>query len=173
MLLRKYSRRVIEEKFKIEKDVKVKNRLHIILLLREGYTQREVASMLKASKGLVPFWKKRFETEGFSGLEDKIGRGLKPSLTEEKLSMLASAIDTGVLMDDGYTRGFKTKDVVQFIHEQFGKEFTPRYCRDIMKSMNCGLKVPRPRHKKRNQENIDEFKREFKKKDSVWVMIKS
>ena len=65
--------------------------------------------MLKVSKGLVPFWKKRFETEGFSGLGDKAGRGLKPSLTEEQLSMLASSIDMGILMDDGYTRGFKTK----------------------------------------------------------------
>ena len=25
--------------------------------------------------------------------------------------MLASSIDMGILMDDGYTRGFKTKDV--------------------------------------------------------------
>ena len=86
--------------------------------------------------------------------------------------MLASSIDMGILMDDGYTRGFKTKDVVQFIQEELGKAFTPRYCRNIMKNMSCGLKVPRPRHKKRNQENVDDFKREFKKKDSVWVMIK-
>lgn len=173
MLLKAYSLDVIEKRFKIEKEMKVKTRLHLILLLCEGYTQREVASMLKVSKGLVPFWKKRFEKEGFSGLEDKVGRGLKPSLTEEQLSMLASSIDTGVLMDNGFTRGFKTKDVVQFIQEQFGKEFTPRYCRDIMKNMSCGLKVPRPRHKKRNQESVDEFKKEFKKKDSVWVMIGS
>ncbi|MEK7788788.1 MAG: helix-turn-helix domain-containing protein [Planctomycetota bacterium] len=172
MLLKAYSLKVIEEHFKREKAVKVKTRLHLILLLREEHTQREVASMLKVSKGLVPFWKKRFETEGFSGLGDKAGRGLKPSLTEEQLSMLASSIDMGILMDDGYTRGFKTKDVVQFIQEELGKAFTPRYCRNIMKNMSCGLKVPRPRHKKRNQENVDDFKREFKKKDSVWVMIK-
>lgn len=173
MLLKAYSLRVIEKHFKKEKDVKIKVRLHLILFLRESYTQREVASMLKVSKGLVSFWKKRFETEGFSGLEDKLGRGLKSSLREEQLSMLASSIDTGLFMDNGYTRGFKTKDVVQFIQEQFGKEFTPRYCRDIVKNMSCGLKVPRPRHKKRNQESVDDFKREFKKKDSVWVMIKS
>lgn len=173
MLLKTYSLRIIEEHFKIEEDVKVKTRLHLILLLREKYTQREVASMLKVSKGLVPFWKKRFEAEGFSGLKDKVGRGLKPSLTEEQLSMLASSVDTGVLMNNGYTRGFKTKDVVQFIQENFEKKFTPRYCRDIMKNISCGLKVPRPRHKKRNQESVDDFKMEFKKKESVWVMIKS
>lgn len=171
MLLKAYSLKVIEKNFKKEKAVKIKVRLHLILLLREGYTEREVANTLKVSKGLVSFWKKRFETEGFYGLEDKLGRGLKPSLTEEQLSMLASSIDTGLLMDNGYMRGFKTKDAVQFIHEQFGKKFTPRYCREIMKNMSCGLKVPRPKHKKRNQESVDEFKREFKKKDSVWVMI--
>ncbi len=117
MLLKSYPLKTIEQHFKQEKNIKVKTRLHIILLLREGYTEREVASMVKVSNGLVNFWKKRLENEGFVGLGDKEGRGLKPSLTEEHLSMLASSIDTGVLMDDGYTRGFKTKDVVQFIQE--------------------------------------------------------
>lgn len=173
MVLKTYSLKTIEQHFKQEKDVKVKTRLHIIILLRESYTERDVASLVKVSNGLVHFWKKRFEAEGFSGLKDKVGRGLKSSLTEEQLSMLASSIDMGILMEDGYTRGFKTKDVAQFIQERFGKEFTPRYCRDIMKNMSCGLKVPRPRHKKRNQESIDDFKREFKKKDGVWVMIES
>ena len=164
MLLKAYSLKVIEEHFKREKAVKVKTRLHLILLLREEHTQREVASTLKVSKGLVPFWKKRFETEGFSGLGDKAGRGLKPSLTEEQLSMLASSIDMGILMDDGYTRGFKTKDVVQFIQEELGKAFTPRYCRNIMKNMSCGLKVPRPRHKKETKKMLMILRESLKKK---------
>lgn len=172
MKLKDYSKGTVEKLFKIETDVKVKSRLHIILLLCEDYTQRDVAGTLKISNGIVSFWKKRFESEGVSGLKDRPGRGLKPSLTEEQLSMLASSVDAGLLMNNGYTRGFKTKDVVQFIQEQFEKEFTSRYCRDIMKNINCSLKVPRKRHKKRNQENVDKFKRDFKKKDNVWGMIK-
>lgn len=170
MLLKEYSLKTIEKKFKVEKDMQIRNRLHIILLLREGYTEREVASTLRVSNGIVHFWKKRFETEGYEGLSDKEGRGLKPSLSEEQLSMLASSIDTGVQMEDGYTRGFKTKDIVQFIKEEFNKKFTSRWCREIMKTIDCALKVPRPRHKRRNQESVDVFKREFKKKENSWVM---
>ena len=120
---------------KREKAVKViKTRLHLILLLREEHTQREVASMLKSEqRGLFLFGKRDLKQKDFSGLGDKAGRGLKPSLTEEQLSMLASSIDMGILMDDGYTRGFKTKDVgIIWIQEELGKAFTPRPCRNIM-----------------------------------------
>jgi transposase len=170
MLLKEYSLKSIEKRFKIENDLQIRNRLYIVLLLREGYTEREVASMLRMSNGIVHFWKKRFETKGYEGLSDKEGRGLKPSFSEEQLSILASSVDMGILMEDGYTRGFKTKDIVQFIKEEFGKKFTPRWCREIMKRIDCTLKVPRPRNKSRNQENVNAFKREFKKKENIWVM---
>ena len=81
--------------------------------------------------------------------------------------MLASSIDMGILMDDGYTRGFKTKDVVQFIQEELGKAFTPRYCRNIMKNMSCGLKVPRPRHKKETKKMLMILRESLKKRQRV------
>jgi len=171
MLLKNYSIKLLEKKFKIESDVRVRERLQMILHLREGYTQREVSSMLRISVGIVPFWKKRFEEEGFDGLEDKEGRGLKPGLDEEELSMLAYVLENGLPMDDGYTRGLKTKDVTEFIENNFNKKYTTRHCRRVLDNIGCSLQVPRPRHKRRNQEAVDKFKREFKKNEKVWTMI--
>ena len=75
MLLKAYSLKVIEEHFKREKAVKVKTRLHLILLLREEHTQREVASTLKVSKGLVPFGKRDLKQKDFLDLEIKLEGG--------------------------------------------------------------------------------------------------
>jgi len=170
MELKKYPLKFFERKFKAEKNSKVKLRIQMLLCLREGYTQREVSKMLRVSVGIVPFWKKRFESEGIRGLNDKEGRGIKPKLSEEQLSMLGSAIDEGVLMDDGYRRGFLTRDAVQFLWEQFEIGYTTRHCRRLLKGITCSLQVPRPRNKRRNKREVSKFKREFKKNEKVWAI---
>ena len=170
MLLNKISVKELEQKYKKEKDRKIKQRLHILLLLREGWTQREVAKMIHISNGIVPFWKKRFESGNFETLQDKEGRGVKSKLSDEYMSMTGSFIEEGVLMENGYTRGCKTKDIVEFINSNFGIVYTPRHCQRILKWINCSLQVPRPRNKSRNEEDVNKFKQEFKKNEKIWVM---
>lgn len=170
MQLKDVSIKELEQQYKKEKDRKLKQRLHILLLLREGWTQREVAKMLHISNGIVPFWKKRFESGGFNNLNDKEGRGLKPKLDDEHLSMLGSAIEEGILMNDGYRRGYKTKDVGEFINSNFGIKYSLRHCSRILGSIDCSLQVPRPKNKSRNQEDVDNFKLELKKNEKVWIM---
>ena len=170
MLLKEISVKELEQKYKKEKDRKIRQRLHILLLLREGWTQREVAKMFHISNGIVPFWKARFESGGFDNLNDKEGRGIKSKMSDGELSMLGSAIEDGVLMEDGFRRGFKTKDISEFINSNFGISYSTRHCRRILRSINCSLQVPRPRNKSRNEEDVNKFKLEFKKKEKVWVM---
>lgn len=165
MELSQYSVLELERKFKTESDIKVKERLQILLYTRKGHTQREVVDMLLVSKGKVFFWKKRFESNGFEGLYDKEGRGRKSELTDEELSMLVSDIADGFLMENGYTRPYKTKDVVKFIFDNFEINYTLRHVRRLLRQLSLRLKVPRSRHKKRNQEDVEEFKKELKKKE--------
>lgn len=167
MNLQEYSLKEIEQIYKAETDFKARERMQILLHLREGYAQREISAMMRVSTGKVPFWKKRFESEGFDGLYDHEGRGRKADLSEEELSMLASALADGYLMENGYTRPYKTKDVMSFISHNFQINYTVRHIRRILLMMGLKLKVPRPQHKKRNQENVDQFKREFKKNKKI------
>ena len=169
MLLKQYSIKILEQRFKSETDVKVRERIQMMLHLREGYAQREVSSMLHVSVGIVPFWKARFEKQGFVGLEDKDGRGVKPKITEEQLSMLRSAIDEPIKTPDGYSRGWKSKDVRIFLNEEFSLSFTRQHVCKILHLIGCSLQVPRPRNKRRNQEKVDEFKQELKKNENVWA----
>jgi transposase len=169
MLLKNYPLNKLEKRYRSEEDARVKERLQILICLREGKTQRVVSSMLRISVGKVPLWKKRFEQEGLEGLHDKEGRGRKAKLTEKQLQQLGAAIDVGVSMKDGYRRGYKTKDVKIYIRQSFGVKYTERHCRFLLHKEGFNLKVPRPRNKSRNQENVDDFKREFKKNSLVWI----
>lgn len=168
MLLQKYSIVDLENQFKTEINQRIKQRLQIILFLREGKSQREVSAELRMSTGIVPYWKKRFEREGKKGLENKAGRGRKSELNKKQFKELSSAIDKGIKMKDSYKRGYKTKDVREFIHNNFGRNYTTRNCFKILRKLGYNLKVPRPRNKSRNQNDVDEFKEQFKKNFPVW-----
>ena len=169
MEIKKYPLSFFENKFKAEKNSKVKTRIQMLMHLREGYTQREVSKMLRVSIGIVPYWKARFEKEGIDGLKDKRGRGVKPQITEEQLSMFRSALDEPIIMGNGYSRGWKSKDARIFLLEEFGLNYTRQHICRLLNDTGCSLQVPRPRNKRRNQKEVNKFKREFKKKERFWA----
>lgn len=169
MQIQKYPISFFEKNFKVEQNIKVKQRLQLLIYLREERDMRNVAELLRISLGSVPYWKQRFEKEGLAGLQDKKGRGRKSELGKTQLKKVSLAVDKGIKMKDGYKRGFKTKDVKEFIQNKFGLSYSARHCRRIMRSMKYNLKMPRPRNKSRNQNDVDKFKREFKKNFQTWT----
>ena len=169
MLIQTYKLQIIEKKFKVEKNMKIRERLQIILFLRRGYTQREISDMLQISVGLVPYWKKRFEKESFEGLKDKEGRGVKKKMIDEELSMLRSALEEPISLENGYSRGWQSKDIRVFLMEEFKISFTRQYVNRLLHSLGISLQVPRPKHKRRNQQAVNEFKADLKKNLKIWA----
>jgi len=169
MLLQKYSVNGLEKRFKSENNLNVKTRIQIILYLKEGKTQREVSTELRISTGIVPYWKARFEKDGFKGLKDRKGRGRKSKLGDKRILIIFKRIDQGILLPDGYKRGYKTKDVRILIQKEFKVFYSDRHIRRFLHSVKYNLKVPRPRNKSRNQNDVDKFKEEFKKNSKIWT----
>lgn len=60
-------------------------RARIILCRSEGMSQEDVAEHLKVSLGCVNKWSQRFEQAGLDGLNDKSGRGRKPTIALAKV----------------------------------------------------------------------------------------
>ena len=65
-------------------------RAKIILLRLEGLKIATVAKRLKTSMPTVSTWSARFEADGLDGLNDKSGRGRKPSITEKKIERVVT-----------------------------------------------------------------------------------
>jgi len=62
-----------------------KLRADIVLLRVDGLKIEDVAGRLGVSAPTVSKWSSRFEASGLAGLEDKKGRGRKPSIAEKKV----------------------------------------------------------------------------------------
>jgi transposase len=65
--------------------VRERERAEMVLLRLEGLSVAAVAERLGTTPKRVSSWAKRFETSGLEGLEDKPGRGRKPSLSAAKV----------------------------------------------------------------------------------------
>ena len=90
-------------------------------------------------------------------------------MSEENLKELDSILDKPYTMENGYTRGWQTKDVQVLIKSKFGVSYGSRHIRRIISNLGFVRLVPRPRHKRRNQKDVDEFKEQFKKNAKVLV----
>jgi len=67
-------------------------RAEIILLRLEGLKEADVAARLSTSVPTVSTWSHRFEKAGLSGLQDKAGRGRKPSIPAAKLERAVTEV---------------------------------------------------------------------------------
>jgi len=74
----------IERLYKKEKDPRVKEKLHAILLLLDGKTAIEVAGILRRNKRTIRRWVKAWNDKGYEGLKPWNGQEKKPRIGEEE-----------------------------------------------------------------------------------------
>jgi transposase len=67
-------------------------RANIILRRLEGLKIESVAKQLKTSMPTVSTWSGRFEAHGLDGLNDKAGRGRKPSIPLKKIECVVAEV---------------------------------------------------------------------------------
>ena len=72
--------------------VREKERAAMVLLRLDGLGVEAAAGQLGTMAKRVSIWSKRFETHGLAGLEDKSGRGRKPSIPAEKVERVITEV---------------------------------------------------------------------------------
>ena len=110
-------------------------RLQALLLVKNGLSPAKVAEDFSVYRSTVYRWIKRAEKEGLVSLKCKPGRGVKSFLTAERLSELRKALSEPIPTDDGYYRGWQTKDAIQFVKEEFKISYSESRMRLIIKHL--------------------------------------
>ena len=103
-------------------------------------------------------------------LKCKPGRGVKSFLTAEQVSELRKAFSEPIPTDDGYSRGWQTKDAIQLVKEKFGITYSKSRMRQIIKNLGFSKITCRPQSKRRNETLTNEFIADVQKKDSSLVI---
>ena len=119
-------------------------RLQALLLVKNGLSPAKVAEDFSVHRSTVHRWIKRAEKEGLLNLKCKSGRGVKSFLRAEQLSELKTALSEPIPTDDGYSRGWQTKDVMEFVRDKFGISYSESRMRQIIKDLGFSKITCRP-----------------------------
>src|SRR5688572_30077297 len=83
----------LDELYRITKDVRIRQRVQLILLAREqGMVACEIAKIVRLSEQSVRNWLKRYQVEGLEGLQDQPRAGVAPIVTETYREQLLAAV---------------------------------------------------------------------------------
>ena len=93
-------------------------------------------------------------------------------MTKEKIGQLKKKILTKIKQANDDFCSVSTKQIRKIIHQEVGEFYSLRHVERIMHKLGFSLIIPRSQHVLHDQEKVDAFRDEFKKKSkrNMWIM---
>lgn len=151
------------------RDKNEKIRLQALLLVKNGLSPEEVAIKFSKHHATIYRWINKAKSEGLDKLKWESGRGRKAYLTKDQFVELKEIISVPIKTNDGYFRGWQSKDILQKIKEKYNVVYSIVNVRKILRKLDFRKKVCRPKNKRRNAELTKEFLEKSKKNEIYWV----
>jgi transposase len=105
----------------------VRQRAHCLLLSDKGKSVPMLADIFFTRTHTVRGWFNRWESEGFQGLEIRPGRGLKPTINAEDLTLIANIKEEVALTPQNL------RDVVERLNVRWNTSLTVRQLKNFLK----------------------------------------
>ncbi len=141
------------------KDPVIRERLMMVQAAYEG-PLRDAGRMFGCAHGKIDFWKKRYETQGISGLHTKQRSGRPPKISQEQSMRLRR-----IVRKHNSIKGWRTQNVRELIYEDTDVKYSFRHTIRIIQSWGMAKIKPRPRYAFSRQEDRDMF---LKKRENTW-----
>jgi transposase len=128
-----------------DKEARVAQRLHGILLSLEGHTTTEIARMLKVHRSTVPLWIEQWNQHRETGLLEGQRSGRPTDLKPLQRQQLQDILDSGPVAY-GLETGIWTSPVItQVIENEFGVRYHPGHVRKLLKQLGYSMQRPTTR----------------------------
>ncbi len=121
------------------------HRLHGVLMVAQGLSCTEVATLLGDAPRTVAYWVQRFEQEGLAGLAEGDRPGRPRRLNPEQLKQIGSALrgspmdwELGANLWDG-------KTLCEFIAKEWKITLGVRQSQRLFRQLGFRLRKPRPK----------------------------
>lgn len=134
----------LQDEIRRSEESRYDHRLHGVLLVAQGMTCPEVATLLGDAPRTVQYWIQRFEQEGLAGLAEKQRPGRPACLTPEQVDEIGQVLrqvprtfDLGVNLWDG-------KTLSAFVKKRYRVQLGVRQCQRLFRQLGFRLRKPRP-----------------------------
>ena len=135
------------------------HRLHGVLLVCRGYSSYEVGEMFGQNPITIQRWVHKFETNGFSGLEDRERSGRRPRLPPEQLQAVNQNLRKSP-REFGYCQNLWDGKLLAHHLDQTQKiDLGVRQCQRLFHQLDFRRRKPRPVIARANLEEQEAFKK--------------
>lgn len=142
-------------------DANQTRRLLALASIYDGCKRLEAARIGGATLQVIRDWVLRFNAEGPEGLVDRKPPGAAPKLTPEHRAALARSVEDGPIPAVHGVVRWRIKDLVAWLHEEFGLSVAESTVRGALKDMGFVKLTARPRHHGQNAHALEVFKKDF------------
>ena len=135
---------------------RMRERAHMVLLSSQGYTIKEICSILYRSENTVTTWLDAYENKGFPGLYDEPIPGRPSQLSQEQRNQVATWLDASPRKEGYQQSNWTLKLVAHHLLQKFGTQFSLTRVWEMVHTL--GFTLIRPRHRSivPPQEQIDQ-----------------
>jgi len=134
----------LQQEIQRSEESRYDHRLHGVLLVANGMTCPQVATLLGDAPRSIEYWVHRFLKQGVAGLQDGDHPGRPRRLHEKQMEAINRALrgkpsDVGMRVNlwDG-------KTLSAWIAKEYGIQLGVRQCQRLFRHLNFRLRKPRP-----------------------------
>lgn len=151
----------------------VEQRKMILRLREDGKKQQQIADIIGCSQVSVSKWISKYKSGRTLETLPRSGRPtkLKPAILKKLHVKILKEIKSA----NKKFCSLSTKQLSEIIKKEVGKEYSLRHVERTMHRLGFSLITPRSQHIRHDQQKVDEFRREFKKKfkQNIWIISSS
>ena len=142
----------------------------IVRLREQKKTVDEISVLLGLKRSTVGFWVKRYNDS--QSLENRPRSGRPTPLTKSKFALVKRKVFAFVREQEEAYCGVTSKQLKEVIEREVGTTYTLRHVQRLLKQFGLSLITPRTMHVRHDQEKVDAFRDEFKKKfpKNTWTI---
>ena len=150
-------RSILDEAWRAEKNLKVRERILMVLKLHNGLSSYDVGRQHNCPHSKVLYWKYRFEQEGLTGLRDRPKSGRPHKVSSAEMKRIRRIVE-----GKGYTTA---TEVLKLVHEQTGIQYSLMHITRLLHSWGLSRKRPSRRHiNAASDEEVKRFKKRREKR---------
>lgn len=158
----------LEKIFKKEKNMRMKSRIHAVILAHQGYSNYEISKILLVHPSSVKYWIERWNKGGVENLKDKVACGRPSKFSKDEIEELKKDLKLSPKNFGFFQEAWDTKIILIHIKNKFKKTYHEKSIYKFLRKLGFDLKVPRGRHYKKDKEKEKEYKEKIKEvRDNV------
>jgi transposase len=150
-------RSVLEEAWRTAKNLKVRERILMVMKLQDGFSSYDVGEQHHCPHSKVLYWKYRFEEEGLAGLRNRPKSGRPPKVSRTEMERIRKMVE-----GKEYTTA---TEVLKLVHEQTGIRYSLMHITRLLHAWGLSRKRPGRRHiNAASDEEVERFKKRRKRR---------